>query len=719
MTALPACKKKPAARRHPRDTDYVLPAALTRGHRGRGPRLGEDVWDLRNFVPRTSRQRFVNLTGAAHDQERRTLREYLYARLRVPVGRLAKPVKVTWLADDGRNFLRTMETLRAIGVPRLQDLRKEHLEYFLTQIRPSGPATVSTLVTTLKAIAVLGDHLSYDRLTFVPWPYRSARQISGEQQSQENTNHRIPEEVMRPFLTGVVFYVETAAADVIAARRQLVRMDTAAAAVPKNVPGGARRKIEQFIVERRSQSRGIPALPLQRQARRPDASVVDGLVQAPNMMVIELLTQVRNAYHLRPLLEEAGRELGYEEGGLPCSRADWPATGRPWRPEFSRSTLEAETSYVRTACWVAIAYLSGMRDAEVRDLRRDCAGEEVAADGRPRYRIHGRVFKDRKVTGEEADWVVLDLVHRAVEILPEINDDPTHLFGFRAPHGKLGLVTRMPTRLNDFRDHLNHFFSDEAGPFVPVPAVTGTDESGAEDDSAQVGNCGTEATPVALVPWRFDTLQFRRTLAWHIATQPFGMVAGTRQYKHAGFALFEGYAGTSASGFADEVAAEEATAKLDYVEDLYHGWIERGQTAGGAAQRIDAEFDRIRAELGELPGTAASPERLRTMLRHLTRTLHPGILNDCFHQPATAVCEKRSKGLGHPLPMLNMCLTCPNSHRSAAHLPRLHQARNSAVDELGDRTSLPTHQQSAMGHFITTLDTLIDELKMRRPETRR
>ncbi|MFF4174210.1 hypothetical protein [Streptomyces sp. NPDC001744] len=689
--------------------------ALTQGHNNRGPRVGEDVWDLRDFIPRTSRQKFVHLTGATGDLERRTMKEYLYARLRVPVGRLAKPIKVTWLAEEGRNFLRTMQTLAAIGVPRLQDLRKEHLDSFLTHVRPFGPNTVENQIITLKAIAVLGDHLSGDRLEFVPWPYRSARQISGLQQGEENTTARIPEQIMRPFLTGVVFYVESAAQDVIAARRELARID--ATAVPRSGQGEARRKFEQFIAERRAQGRGIPALPLERHARRPGASVIDGVVQAPNLSMVELLTQVRSAYHLLPLLKDAGRELGYEEGGLPFSRADWPPTGRPWRPEFSRSTLEAETSYVRTACWAAIAYLSGMRDAEVRDLRRDCARVETAADGRLRYKIHGRVYKDRKVTGEEADWVVLDLVHRAVEVLLEIDDDPTHLFGYTAPHGSLGLMMHIPQRLNDFRDHLNELFRDEEGPFVPAPAVTGTDGPDPQDEDATAAR-DTETPPAEPMAWRFDTLQFRRTLAWHIATQPFGMVAGTRQYKHASFAIFEGYAGTSASGFADEVEAEKATAKLDYVEDLYHDWNEGGQSAGGATQRIEAEFDRIRAELGDLPGTAASPERLRTMLRHLSRTLHPGVLNDCFHQPATAVCEKRFRGLGRPLPMLNMCLTCPNSHRSSVHLPRLRQTRDSAADELGDARGLPAHQQSAMSHFTATLDSLIDELrKTTRPET--
>jgi hypothetical protein len=47
-------------------------------------------------------------------------------------------------------------------------------------------------------------------------------------------------------------------------------------------------------------------------------------------------------------------------------------------------------------------------------------------------------------------------------------------------------------------------------------------------------------------PWHLTTVQFR-TLAWHIAHQPFGVVAGARQYQHARIAIFEGYAGSSAT----------------------------------------------------------------------------------------------------------------------------------------------------------------------------
>jgi hypothetical protein len=58
--------------------------------------------------------------------------------------------------------------------------------------------------------------------------------------------------------------------------------------------------------------------------------------------------------------------------------------------------------------------------------------------------------------------------------------------------------------------------------------------------------------------WRLSTSQFRRTLAWFIARQSGGTIAGTIQYRHHSIEMFEGYAGTSDSGFRGEVEAEQA-----------------------------------------------------------------------------------------------------------------------------------------------------------------
>ncbi|WP_307516821.1 MobF family relaxase [Streptomyces sp. W4I9-2] len=71
---------------------------------------------------------------------------------------------------------------------------------------------------------------------------------------------------------------------------------------------------------------------------------------------------------------------------------------------------------------------------------------------------------------------------------------------------------------------------------------------------------------------------------------------------------------------------------------------------------------------------------------------------DCFYQAPTAVCSKRAQSLGRPLPLHNMCLSCPNSRRSSVHLPRLTLAREGPVREgshsrrLRTTSAPPTHR---------------------------
>ncbi|MEU6032049.1 hypothetical protein ABZ825_34450 [Streptomyces tauricus] len=111
------------------------------------------------------------------------------------------------------------------------------------------------------------------------------------------------------------------------------------------------------------------------------------------------------------------------------------------------------------------------------------------------------------------------------------------------------------------------------------------------------------------------------------------------------------------------------------------------------------------------PDPVASPERLRAALRHLTRTLHPGILNDCFHHAETAVCGKRAKSLGRPLPMLSACLACPNARRSSLHLPGMARACDLAAEEFARTDGVPTFQRIAIEEHLSTLTQLIVELR--------
>jgi len=87
----------------------------------------------------------------------------------------------------------------------------------------------------------------------------------------------------------------------------------------------------------------------------------------------------------------------------------------------------------------------------------------------------------------------------------------------------------------------------------------------AAHSSLLVGTPDEPAVPNGLgdQPWRITTRQFRRTIAWHIANRPFGTIAGMIQYKHASVAAFEGYAGSSRSGFRAEVENQRSLGQLD------------------------------------------------------------------------------------------------------------------------------------------------------------
>ncbi|MEV0343845.1 hypothetical protein AB0H49_33020 [Nocardia sp. NPDC050713] len=81
-------------------------------------------------------------------------------------------------------------------------------------------------------------------------------------------------------------------------------------------------------------------------------------------------------------------------------------------------------------------------------------------------------------------------------------------------------------------------------------------------------------------PFRLKTSQFRRTLAWFIARRLGGVIAGALAFRHHAIQMFEGYAGTSDSGFRAEV--EQALARGEQLVELADNY-EHTDTLGPAS----------------------------------------------------------------------------------------------------------------------------------------
>jgi hypothetical protein len=325
---------------------------------------------------------------------------------------------------------------------------------------------------------------------------------------------------------------------------------------------------------------------------------------------------------------------------------------------------------------LVVALLSGMRGEEVAALTRGCLRERREANGQlVRYEVIGRIFKGRKQTsGALHRWVVIEPVARAIAAARRIRD---HLLALRDPESRAvdDELLFVPTRLRDEgnralaggqpTDYLNYFAAECQRLTQDVLSRC------SPADAAKIEALYHIPNDDAGGRWRWQTRQLRRTLAWYIASQPFGVVAGMIQYGHASTIMFEGYAGSSASGFRAEIEEENRLARLGDIVEMYENWKDGVAPGGPMGPRLAAEFAATSNELGDLPGAVISEERRAKMLKNTAVTLHPGFINDCFFYADHALCLKY--GDEAPGPALSRCqpLKCPNSVVTKRHVPGL------------------------------------------------
>ena len=190
-------------------------------------------------------------------------------------------------------------------------------------------------------------------------------------------------------------------------------------------------------------------------------------------------------------------------------------------------------------------------------------------------------------------------------------------------------------------------------------------------DNAALRPCGAHPRPV---------------LAWFIARRPGGSIAGAIAYRHHSVQMFEGYAGTSASGFRAEVEAERALERGEHlllmVERHEHHHL-TGPAAAEARARVE-EFGRHAGFAGII-----STDR-RQMLKLLSRHephVYPGALVTCVHNPDRALCTG-----GRKSPSLIDCqpLACRNAAFSAQNTAAW-QIQLSAIDRELAEAALPPY----------------------------
>jgi hypothetical protein len=666
-------------------------------------RFGDDHWNLHPAIFRENlptAHRALDFTTMADALQRLTVKEYLWARLNE-----RRPGYQDRLAPS--NAYLTLRTLGPFmtfvqartGAFILAAVDQYLLDAFLADLRGvclQSPGRIAQLINAAIDLHRHAGALTQGGFACEPWRGRPAMRIAGVPEGKaENGTPRIPDSVMSELLRWSFKYVDVFAPDIFAARQEYDAL--VARSHELDVYGAGYRRgmidvivherLERYLAARRAAGRGVPLW----QDVGTGKTRIDertGAVTAPlNYALMNLhagcetrsITQ-RPAIH--DMVLATVRELGTEIGGMDTPIAIESDTGRPWRQRFDSKSLAHEENMLQAACYVICAYLSGMRDSEVQAMKAGCHTVTRSADGLvERHRIASITYKSGcdGGSGEPAVWITIAPVARAIAVMERLSAAARarrHADGLwpvlkDKARTNTHLAGQAILSINAFCAHLDAAYGATASPTIP------SDPDGK--------------------PWHFTTRQFRRTVAWYIANRPFGTVAGKIQYKHASIAMFEGYAGASASGFRREVTQERALGRLDDIVEHYEDFRRGLKPTGPASARILREFERVQHELDDFPGRVADLGGVRAMLGHLARTLHVGFLNHCFFEPATALCLDRDRAADRSAPILTRCSPdrCPNSCITRRHLAPW-KASIAEADALLVNPGLPPLQRAAL-----------------------
>jgi len=335
--------------------------------------------------------------------------------------------------------------------------------------------------------------------------------------------------------------------------------------------------------------------------------------------------------------------------------ASLPATWRKngWK---KRGDLYKELYSLRNACLMVVLAYSGVRASELFDICAKCCVYDDVGDGERIYYLNTNLRKHRH-KGSKNTWVIVEEVVDAIKILEQLT--------FRARRAFVKsqlLIASMQSDffnvqdLDDWRRYqlftteglieaINTFQKHIGQELTYAPIPLWTDEHGKK------------------TPWHFTLMQFRRTLARYIARQPYGIIAGMRQFKHVLVTVFQGYASLDAE-WLNLLHDEDGFSSLDYINELALG-LKMQSVAGEAAQELKRTFE---AEFGgRIDQAPASVIQKWLVSQH--KTLFVGKFNFCAFNPDRAYCLRNSADKSKPI--LNSCHPdiCKNSCVTKKHMP--------------------------------------------------
>lgn len=283
----------------------------------------------------------------------------------------------------------------------------------------------------------------------------------------------------------------------------------------------------------------------------------------------------------------------------------------------------------------------------------------------------------------EAPWIAVPQVVTAIRILERLVGPAGLLFptdrGTR-PGRSLSFPT-MATRIEEFIGWVNE-----------RTARPGQEDTIPADPHGHIG-----------------TSRFRRTLAWHIARLPGGLVALAVQYGHLRTLVSQGYSSRQRDGIHQLLDLETARAVAEHLSEVHDALHHGGGVSGPAARRL---IHAAREEHHRFGGILTTPRQAKALLSDPALTVfeNADAYLICNYDPCRALCnpDNAAGGLAST-PSLDRCQpTCPNIARTDSHA---RQIRTLAERLRGEADAALTPQPVAdrLRHRATALAELADK----------
>lgn len=512
--------------------------------------------------------------------------------------------------------------------------------------------------TAEKILARLTDLWSFDqisghpaRVTRPPWDTEGVDDFLPESDGEEggeNSTEPLDPQVVGPLLIWAIRMVEDFANDILAAWAETQRLITVAGAASSTPAGQAALKAYLLPFMQAgsplpsSEFQGKPAL-----AR----TFIAGVTGASR-------GQVDRFNQRHGLTALAAQRPG------PCP-LQVPVTGRvdgkPWREHVDFNESAELMRHLGTAAMIVCLYLTGMRPQEAQGLRSGCCPDpEPSPDGSPgRHLIRSRHFKNvtdddgnHVSEGEdrEVPWVAITPVVRSIRMLERIVPPGEFLFSsvhhdFHRQRGYVGVMKNqaLNTRIDAFVAWVNREALTQGLPDQIIP----------DDPHGAIGMA-----------------RFRRTLAWHIARRPGGLIALAIQYGHMRTVLdartSSAYGTRSRRGIHGELDVETALAAADTAARL-RDRMAAGETISGPAARraVTAAAQTPRFEGRIVPRTFAKKAASFLARDGVVLYDNPDTFLICAFKRDNALCEPEP---GATAPRQYACQQgCGNAVRTDTH----------------------------------------------------